>query len=139
LKPTPTFVVDCSVTITWCFEDERTAATDALLDRLSSEAAVVPQLWTVEVTNAMVIAERRGRVSVAQTTLFIDALLSLPIVVAISDAELMPQVVAVARAHNLSAYDSAYVVLALNSGLPLATLDKAIIAAGKQLGLQILS
>jgi hypothetical protein len=55
------FVLDSSVALTWCFEDERTAATAALLDRVTDAGAVAPSLWPLEVLNGLAMAERRGR------------------------------------------------------------------------------
>ena len=62
------FVLDASVALAWCFADEATPATDVLLDRLADEDAVAPALWGLEVANALTMAERRGRLSVAGLT-----------------------------------------------------------------------
>ena len=48
-----TFVVDSSVALTWCFEDEATPAGDALLFRLTEEGAHAPGLWPLEILNAL--------------------------------------------------------------------------------------
>ena len=124
--------------MTWCFADERTKATDALLERLKTETALVPSLWTLETANVLLVAERRGRLTVAQTSLFVSTLLALPIVVAEPDAGYMTQLVATARPYKLSAYDAAYVALAVKTGLPLATLDKGVIGVCMQLGVALL-
>ena len=65
------FVVDANVTMAWCFEDEVTDDTEAVLDRLRSEQAIVPAIWPLEVANVLLVAERRGRISEAQINRFI--------------------------------------------------------------------
>ena len=47
------FVLDRSVTLAWCFEDERSDATDALLRQAAVSGAVAPGLWPLEVLNAL--------------------------------------------------------------------------------------
>ncbi len=55
------FVVDSSVTLNWCFEDERTPATAPLLNRVGALGAVAPQHWPLEALNGLMMAERRNR------------------------------------------------------------------------------
>ena len=134
----PSFIMDASATLAWVFEDERTDETDALLGRLDKEAVLVPTLWVFEVANTLVVAERRGRLSAAKITIFVNALRSLPIVIAETDSNLMGQIIQIARDRRLSGYDAAYVLLALKTGLPLATLDRKIIAVSQDIGITIL-
>ena len=54
-------VIDASIALTWCFSDERTPATIAVLDRVVDQAAVAPSIWPLEVLNALAVAQRRGR------------------------------------------------------------------------------
>ena len=56
------FVVDNSVALAWCFEDEQSPAIMALLDRVADRGAVAPQLWPIEALNGLLTAERRGRI-----------------------------------------------------------------------------
>jgi predicted nucleic acid-binding protein len=70
------FVIDSSVAMAWCFEDEASDATDAVLDRLNEECAVVPAIWPLEVANVLLVAERRGRLSEAQASRFLELLSS---------------------------------------------------------------
>ena len=72
-------VIDASVTMAWCFDDEATPLTDGVLDRLREDEAVVPALWQLEVANVLLIAERRGRITEAQATRFLDLLMQLRI------------------------------------------------------------
>ena len=64
------FVVDCSVAMAWLFHDEGTPKTAALLNRLASETALVPAWWFIEITNVLAMAERKGRVTPAQSDAF---------------------------------------------------------------------
>jgi predicted nucleic acid-binding protein len=124
------FVVDASVTMAWCFEAETTSETEALLERLRETSGVVPVVWPLEVANIMLVGERRGRITQAQTAHFVQLLGTLPIVVddrAIVEA--WGAILALGRAHNLSAYDAAYLELAVRQGLPLATQDARLRAA----------
>ncbi len=134
----PAFIVDCSVTMTWVFENERTGATDAILDRLADEAAIVPAHWPLEVANVLTMAERRGRLTEADSTGFVRLLLELPIEIdratAANDLE---HLLAHCRAHRLTSYDSSYLELAIRRQLPLATLDKELRLAASSVGVRL--
>lgn len=132
-----TFVIDTSVTMAWCFEDEATEATDAVLARLTSEEAVVPGLWRLEVTNVLLIAERRRRITEAQSSRFVSLLEGLPIRVA--PPEPTGDLLAVGRRHGLSAYDAAYLALAERTGSALATLDRRLAEACRTAGVETLA
>lgn len=131
------FVLDASVTMTWCFDDEATQGTDAVLDRLVGDTAVAPPLWQLEVANVLLVAERRARVTEAQAARFLDLLGRLPITIDASPLE-PSAVLAVGRRHGLSSYDSAYLVLAERLALPLATLDDKLTAACNAAGVEVL-
>ena len=134
------FVVDCSMTMAWFFQDEATPETNAVLARLRQDGATAPALWPLEVANVLAGGERRGRITQADTAGFLTLLRSLPITV---DDETPRRawndILTLARAHRLTAYDAAYLELALRLGLPLATLDTDLRAAAAALGLTILS
>ena len=133
------WVLDTSVTLTWCFEDERTDATEALLDRLATSPAVVPQNWPLEVANILTLAVRRGRLSVARREEFIASLNGLPIHIDPSTgARAMNEVMSLADTHRLTAYDAAYLELVLRLGVPLATLDEDLRTAARAAGVQLL-
>jgi predicted nucleic acid-binding protein len=119
-----TFVLDCSVTVAWFFEDEASAYAEAVEDALGSALAEVPALWTLEVANALLVGERRKRTTEAKVTQFLGLLRALPITIDDETAiRAQHETLQLARAHNLSMYDGAYLELALRRGLPLATLD----------------
>ena len=126
------FVLDCSVTMTWCFENEVDEYGDAVLDALDGNTALVPALWPVEVVNVLVVAERRKRLTRADSMRFLHFLSDLPLVVD-DPIPLRHQgmLLALARENKLSGYDAAYLHLAMRERLPLATRDVALRAAAK--------
>ncbi len=129
------FVLDCSVALAWCFPDENAPYPQAILDSLIDARAVVPSLWPLEVANALLIGERRKRSTQSDTVNWLAFLTSLPITVDDeTNARAWSDILNHARSHRLSAYDAAYLELALRRGLPLATLDddlkKATAAVG---------
>jgi predicted nucleic acid-binding protein len=133
------FVLDASIALAWCFADEATPATDALLDRLADEDAIAPALWRLEVANALTMAERRGRLSVAGLTRSVNLLQRLAVAI---DAEgpdrAFRELLDLARSERLTVYDAAYLELALRLGLPLASKDAKLRKAGAGLGLALL-
>jgi predicted nucleic acid-binding protein len=130
-------VIDTSVTMAWCFEDEATAETDQVLDRLGHDHAVVPSLWQLETTNVLLVAERRARLAEAQVTRFLDLLSRLPIQLDATPTN-VAAVLSAGRRHDLSAYDATYLVLAERLGAPLATVDAKLAAAAKNAGVVLL-
>ena len=132
------FVLDCSVTMAWCFDDEATPYTNGVRDSLTDVRAIVPTLWPVEVANATIVGERRKRLDEARSSRFLSLLKSLPIVVdEETAARAWADTMHLARAHNLSAYDATYLELAIRRGLPLACLDGKLKAAAGAIGVSL--
>ena len=121
-------VLDASVAVAWCFEDESSDFTEGVLDLLASGTeALAPAIWPLELVNALLMAERRKRISVAQVTALLRRIAGLPISVDPTRlGHAFDQIPSVARQQNLTAYDAAYVELALRAALPLATLDSRL-------------
>jgi predicted nucleic acid-binding protein len=131
------FVLDCSVTMAWCFEDEADPHTDAVLASLATQEAIVPNLWPLEVANVLAICERKGRITSAEIAQFLQMLGNLPIIVDSETARrAFGEVLSLARTEQLSAYDAAYLELALREGCPLATLDATLAASADKLGVR---
>ena len=129
------FVLDASATLAWCFEDERTAPAASVLERLRDQEALVPPLWLLELANGLVVAERRGRITRAESTRFLGLVGELPIRIdQTSTLDLASSVMDLARQYDLSAYDAAYLELALRLGQPLATLDERLRSAADRAG-----
>ncbi|MBW2670457.1 MAG: type II toxin-antitoxin system VapC family toxin [Deltaproteobacteria bacterium] len=133
------FVIDNSVVMTWCFKDETSQYADLVLDRLEVSDGFVPSIWPLEVCNVLLVAERKNRIGEADSARFIALLSELPIIVEQEPPERMiMEIFALARKHKLSSYDASYLDLAMRKGLPIATLDKNLIAAAKRSKLPIL-
>ena len=133
-------VVDSSVALTWCFEDEQTPASLALLEMVVEAGAVAPTLWPLEVLNALIMAERRKRVDASQRQRLSGFLRDLPIVL---DDETATQAwnatIQLAERHRLTVYDAAYLELAQRRDLPLASLDQELRAAAEVAGVALVA
>ncbi len=130
------FILDCSMTMAWCFADESTSRTTAVMAALEDQEAVVPIHWPLEVANVLTIAERRKRIAEANSARFIDILNRLPIVVdEQTSKKAFGEVLSLARAWRLSAYDAAYLELAMREACPLASLDASLNKAATGLGI----
>lgn len=132
------FVLDCSMTMSWCLQDETSLRADAVLVTLEAQEAVVPSHWPLEVANVLAVCERRGRVTAARIAEFLSFLGSLPIAVDDRTAEnAFGEVLTLARRHRLTAYDAAYLELALRKGCPLASLDDSLNGVAAGLGIAL--
>jgi len=133
------FIIDNSVALAWCFEDEQTAGIMALLDRVIDAGAFAPQLWPIEALNGLSTAERRGRISRDVRRRLAGFLQALPIEI---DNEMAMRswatTVHLAEQHRLTTYDATYLELAMRLGAPLATRDTALIAAAQVVGVPLL-
>ena len=123
-------VLDNSVVMSWCFKDETSTFADSVLGHLEFSTGYVPAIWPLEVSNVLLVAEQKGRISEAGVTRFITLLDQLPIVVEQeSSSRMFKEILALSREYNLSSYDASYLDLAMRKGLPIATLDKKLIEA----------
>jgi predicted nucleic acid-binding protein len=129
-------VLDCSAAVLWAFEDEATKAGDTLLARLGAGTrAWVPAIWHLEVANVLVGAQSRGRIDQAGIEAFLGLLGRLAIDVDLdTSGRAWGKTLDLAVQHKLSAYDAAYLELALRLGLPLATMDRELVRASRAAG-----
>jgi predicted nucleic acid-binding protein len=136
---TRTIVLDASVAVAWCFEDESTSFSEGILDLLSAGTEVLtPAIWPFEVANALLMAERRKRIKMAQVTALLARIARLRVSVEpIQTSSAFNQILSIARQNNLTEYDAAYVELALRQGFPLATLDAGLRTAARHLGIAL--
>jgi predicted nucleic acid-binding protein len=132
------FVLDASVKLAWCFEDETTSYTEGVLDLLRTTAAIVPVIWPFEVANALLVGERRRRLRVGQSSSAVERPLDLPI--GLDDMTISSAwvpVLVLARQHDLAAYDAAYLELAQRLVLAIATIDNRQRDVATQLGIPL--
>lgn len=124
-------MIDASLVLAWCFPDENSAAAQNVAEGFQQgNDAIAPSFWPHEVLNALLAGEKRRRISTSQAKSFLGDLAILPIALVYrSSAAVFERVQSLSRAHNLTAYDAAYLDLAMETSLPLATLDAALIRA----------
>lgn len=128
-------MLDASLALAWCFRDEATPYANSVLSSLRDTRAIVPALWVYEVENALVTGVRKKRTSEKGARTFRELLAVLPIDIQPPPAfqsESAEALHATAVEQNLSAYDAAYLALAIEFGIPLATLD----GTGRRQGLK---
>ncbi len=130
------FVLDASVVLTWCFPDENIDLAQRVADRFKQgDTAMAPSFWPHEVLNALLAGEKRKRISEAMIRSFLDDLAALPVMLEQIPAGIVfDRIQSLSRKHGLTAYDAAYLDLALENGLALATLDEALVRACKNAG-----
>lgn len=122
--------------LAWCFADEQEPYAVAVLRLLENRAAIVPSVWPLEVANAFVIAERRGRLQAARTAELIAEIAKLGIQVdSHTSSQAWKETLTLARRYGLSVYDAAYLELAIRESLPLATLDQALAKVARRVKL----
>jgi predicted nucleic acid-binding protein len=139
MTPHVGFVLDTSIAVAWCFPDEHSALTQAILRSLKADfQALVSALWPLEIANALLVGERRKRCTQADTTTWLGFLDALPITIDVeTSARAWNQTLGIARAQNLSIYDAAHLEVAMRRGLPFATLDGKLRKAAVAVGLHL--
>ncbi|MFY9906020.1 MAG: type II toxin-antitoxin system VapC family toxin [Terriglobales bacterium] len=128
------FVLDASVVLTWCFPDENAAMAQRVAEMFKQgDTAMAPSFWPHEVLNALLMGEKRKRISKGLVQIFLDDLATLPIVLERFPAGIIfDRIQRLSREYGLTAYDAAYLDLALDGSLPLATLDEDLRRACKK-------
>ncbi len=131
-------VVDASVALAWCFPDEASEYADRVLVALNGQTLVVPAVWGLEIANALLTGERRKRLMRPEILRFVALLEGLSILQdGQSVRESVSNVLPLARDYGLSAYDAAYLELAIRHSVPLATLHRNLQKAAKRAGIHI--
>lgn len=130
------FVVDASIAGAWLLPDEENEFTAQVMSRMADEDALAPDLLQHEIRSILLSAARRGRIDddLVYTALSRFRGLPLRLISRSDDAE----VVRVARRYQLSAYDAAYLALALLENAPMATLDRKLASAARSEGAPLL-
>lgn len=131
------FVVDASVVLAWSFPDEQSDLADRAIDRLLGEGGLVPAHWPLEVAQAFATAERRGRITVDDVATLRSLVVPLPVDVVTVGLDQAIAMLELARSHELTVYDAAYLDLARSRGLGLATVDQRLAAACRTVGVPL--
>jgi predicted nucleic acid-binding protein len=120
------FVLDASIVLTWCFPDEASQKAQEIAERIAAgDRVLVPAFWRHEMLNALLVGERRKRLTPELTQAFIEDLDRLPVDVDIpSSAVVFNSVQGLSRKHSLTAYDAAYLEIAIREKSSLATVDQ---------------
>ena len=127
------FVLDCSVTMSWCFKDETNKDAHKILLALKNKKAIVPCIWTLEVLNSLKVAQNKNRITQAKINHFITLLQSLPIETDNNYKYLKNNLILdLINRHNLTAYDAAYLELAIRYAIPLVSFDKELCDAARK-------
>lgn len=135
------FVLDNSVAMRWLLVSEKKTDQNyaqIVLKSLLETDALVPNLWHLEAANVLLGAEKRGELDLVEVERFISQLEALPIHVdPLTAAQTFSRTMVLSRLYKLSSYDASYLELAIREGLPLATLDKALIKAAIKANIQL--
>jgi predicted nucleic acid-binding protein len=133
-----TVVLDASTTLAWCFPDETSDRADVVLLALEGRTVLVPAVWSLEIANALLVGERQKRLRQPEVLRFLTLLECLPVVEDTQTAaERVRNVLPIAREFGLSAYDGAYLELAVRRGAALATLDARLAKAARSAGVTL--
>ncbi len=124
-------VLDCSIVLSWYLEEEKTSFTEHILTLVEKRQVFVPALWRLEFANALLMAERRRRISKTYRKVSLEHASQLPF--RIDETILSLEAVSVlAETYQLTTYDAVYLELAFRKKLTLVTLDQALLSAAKK-------
>lgn len=134
------FVIDASLTLSWCIADEAGDSTEEILDGLTSgDTAIAPALWIWEINNALFQVEARHRIDSAMRQKQSSRLQTLSIEIEDSSHQYVwNAVIPLAQKYKLTVYDATYLEMALRRDLPLGTLDKDLRKAAEKLSIPCL-
>ena len=125
-------VLDASIALAWCFEDEQTPTIRKVAQHVGAHGAVVPAIWRLEIANGLRAGVRRGRIVSEKRDEMLLKFQELPITLdSETNHHAWEMTVALSDYYQLTPYDASYLELAQRLSLPLATLDAALIRAAK--------
>ena len=135
------WVIDSSIALAWALPDETSKEADRFLSQISIRSILwVPALWWYETANALLMAQRRKRLTEAERIRLMELYRRLPIRTDMAlDSDSMARFQILAIEYNLSAYDAAYLELAQRRGLGLATVDRPLRVAAQRAGMKVTS
>jgi predicted nucleic acid-binding protein len=126
-------VIDSSIALSFVLPDEDDEIAKSAMEVVASRGALAPLHWPLEVANGLLVAQRRQRMSDAARRKSLHDLAALPIGLdAETNAFAWNDIGDLAERYRLTAYDAAYLELAIRVRLPLATLDNELVAAARK-------
>lgn len=132
-------VIDASMTMAWCFQDEATDLTATVFRRVQAQGARVPSLWPTEVANSVLVGRRRDRLTAADAARFFESVRGLPVrVETVAPAHVWTSIFELADRQRLTVYDASYLDLAVREHLPLATLDARLKDAAHRMNVPLI-
>lgn len=132
------FVLDCSVTAGWLLKSQSDDYTESVLDCLENQDAIVPVLWIYEISNVLAVAEKKKMIQRAEGVGFLKMLHELNISIeTLQEIHYDELIYGLGSDYRLTAYDSAYLRLAMARHLPLATKDEDLKKACAKAGVKI--
>lgn len=132
------FVLDASVACAWLIRDEVSNYAEDIIASLPTQSALSPSLWSLEITNTLCVVFRRGRISEDDFFLAVSQMKQLQIIEEPYSQERVIECFApLAKKHQLSTYDAAYLELAMRRKLPIASLDTALVNAAEKEGVDL--
>ena len=134
------WVLDSSIALAWGLPDETSKRAERFLSRtLGINILWVPALWWYEIANALMVAQRRQRLTEADRMRLINLYGMLPIHTdTVLDSDAVRRFHSLALGFTLSVYDAAYLELAERRGLGLATLDRRLYSAAQKAGVKVI-
>jgi len=130
------FVLDASIALGWVVGRQASAYGRRIRLRARREPYHAPALWRLEVVNALRSLERRRAIAAEASDTAVGILERMQPVIHETGLPLS-ELLQLARRHDLSAYDAAYLALALELKMPLACGDGALKAALPRAGVKL--
>ena len=133
------FVLDASIALSWCFKDESTTLTEQALKQLEIEQAFVPEIWSLEISNILILAERKKRIKYADIVQFLELINKLNIEIDNeTSTKAFNEILSLAYSEKITTYDASYLELAMRKGVPLASKDLQLYKTAERLGIKLL-
>lgn len=126
------FVLDASAILSWCFEDERPRNADTLMRRFVEAGMLAPAHWPLEVTNILWVGERQKRITGPQVSAFIGLVEALRVEIDVETPwRAWSETREISRREQITAFDAAYLELAMRRQATLVTKDQKLIKAAR--------
>lgn len=131
------WVVDSSIALSLVLPDEKSPVSERIFRARQGNHRIVPLLWHYEVSNGLIGAYRRRRLTREELAGTLNDFLQFEVKVdATVNADVLRNIQQLAVEYGLSAYDATYLELAERHGARLATLDTTLARAARSRGIK---